>query len=83
MQICCAVVPSANRDNGGDGEAVAIPDEMFRALLPAIEDILVAETIQARVGQPEMSWEDAFASVGVTQEAVDAVDLSNFRADVS
>ena len=62
-------------------EAVTIPYDLFRALLPAIEDILVAQTIRERADQPEVGWHDALAEVGVSQAAVDAVDLAAYSID--
>lgn len=59
-------------------EAVTIPFEMYQALLPAIEDILLAETVCERLAQEDVPWDQALAEVGVTQEAVDAVNLDNF-----
>ena len=56
-------------------EAVTIPYELFDALLPAIEDILLAETVRERLTHPEISWTEALVAVGVTQAEVDAVDL--------
>jgi len=59
-------------------EAVTIPFEMYQALLPAIEDILLAETVRERLAQEDVPWEQAQAEVGVTQEAVDAVNLDDY-----
>ena len=59
-------------------EAVTIPFEMYQALLPAIEDILLAETVRERLAQEDVPWDQALAEVGVTQEAVDAVNLDDY-----
>jgi len=59
-------------------EAVTIPYELFEALLPAIEDVLLAETIRERSQQSPVSWEEALDQLGITQEQVDAVDLSGY-----
>jgi hypothetical protein len=59
-------------------EAVTIPYAMFQALLPAMEDILLAGTIRERLDQPDLSWEQVLAEVGVTQEDVDAVNLDGY-----
>lgn len=59
-------------------EAVTIPYAMFQALLPAMEDILLAETVRARLGQPEISWDDALSAAGVTQEGIDAINLDDY-----
>jgi hypothetical protein len=59
-------------------EAVAIPYELFEALLPAIEDVLLAATIRERSGQSEVPWEEALEQLGITQQQVDSVDLGEY-----
>ena len=59
-------------------EAVTIPYEMFQALLPAIEDILLAETVRERLAQPEIAWDDALTALGLTQADVDAVTPADY-----
>lgn len=59
-------------------EAVTIPYELFKALLPAIEDVLAAELIRQRTAQPEVAWDSALSELGISQQQVDAVKPTDF-----
>ena len=47
-------------------EAVVLPWELYERLLPAVEDVLIAETVRARINDPAPSvpFDDAVRSLG-------------------
>ena len=59
-------------------EAVTLPYEMFQALLPAIEEVLLAETVRARLAGGTSSWGEVLADLRIAQSDIDAVDLENY-----
>jgi hypothetical protein len=62
-------------------EAVTIPYELFDALLPAIEDILLAELVRQRLEEPTVTWHNALAELRVTQDEVDDVNLDDYTVE--
>jgi len=59
-------------------EAVTIPYELFVALLPAIEDVLLAEIVRERQGQDQIEWGEALDAAGVSPDDVAAVCLDDY-----
>lgn len=49
--------------------------------IPESEDELLTETILERSKQSAISWDVALEQLGVTEEEVDAVDLSEWTID--
>lgn len=59
-------------------EAATIPYEMYEALLPDIDEVLLAATVRARLAGATTSWGEVLADLNISQEDVDAVELANF-----
>jgi len=49
--------------------------------IPESEDELLAETILERSKQPAFSWDVALEQLGITEDQVDAVDLSKWTIE--
>jgi antitoxin StbD len=59
-------------------EAVTIPYEMFERLLPAMEEILLAEMVRERLSEPVIEWSEALVRMGLSDDEVAATDLDKF-----
>ena len=59
-------------------EGVTLPYEMYEALLPAIEEVLLVETVRARLAGATATWGEVLADLNISQEDIDAVDLANY-----
>lgn len=62
----------------GKPEAVTLPYEMYEALLPAVEEVLLAVTVRARLAGAPSSWNEVLADLSISQEDIDAVELDKY-----
>lgn len=85
---------SVQATTGPDGETLIPLAEVARwqgvlgqnRLLPNVdgsvsEDDALAATIRERLAQPVITWEEALAAVGVSQEDVDAVNIADYAIE--
>ena len=54
-------------------EAVTIPYELFQRVLPAIEDVFLAELIKSRLHDPKVTWEEALKRLNISQSDIDKI----------
>lgn len=60
-------------------EAVTIPYELFQRVLPAIEEVFLAELVRERLKQPRVSWEEALNRLNITEADIAKVTEDDYQ----
>ena len=62
-------------------EAVTIPYELFVRVLPAIEEVFLAELIGSRLNQPVVEWKEALKRLNISEEDLAKISEDDYQVN--